>query len=75
MTAKTKRVQVSMFSQGEDLPLFSGTPVGAPAPSRVPEQAVPSQPSFATCKVCLDTGLVQVSPGVTRRCWCEAVHK
>jgi len=60
--------QTTMFANGEDLPLFSGTPQTVTLPPPPPEtQRRSRQITFAKCPICLDTGLTSVS-----YCWCEA---
>jgi hypothetical protein len=54
---KQKPTQLSMFPDGADLPLFSGTPMRAHTDSYTPKPHV-AQSSFAQCRVCLDTGRV-----------------
>ncbi|NIV38014.1 MAG: hypothetical protein GWN58_53950 [Anaerolineae bacterium] len=62
--------QLSMFTDGEDLPLFSET-----APKGSIEPFAPKtehrQESLATCRACLDTGVL----GEYAFCWCEAGQK
>lgn len=58
--------QVSMFTDGSDLPLFSGTPIKVEIAPFVP-QVVIKQLGFFTCAVCRDTGIVG-----DKLCWCEA---
>ena len=64
-----KSQQLSMFTNGEDLPLFSGT-----APRGSIEPFAPKtehrQESLAKCRVCLDTGTTSDGP-----CTCEAGQK
>ena len=61
--------QLTMFPAGEDLPLFSGT-----APKGNIEVYDPSYVGHTMldldCKLCFDTGTVQVEPGVIRFCTC-----
>lgn len=52
-----KPAQLSMFNDGSDLPLFSGTPMKADTSQFKPGVHVP-QASFATCRVCMDTGRI-----------------
>ncbi|HUW09178.1 MAG TPA: hypothetical protein VM537_05575 [Anaerolineae bacterium] len=61
--------QLSLFTNGEDLPLFSGTAPRHRAEAFAPA-AVNKQESLATCRVCLDTGSVG---GHT--CTCQAGQK
>ena len=58
--------QLSMFTNGEDLPLISGT---APRGSIKPfaPKTEHRQESLAACRTCLDTGTVEGRP-----CWCKA---
>ena len=60
-----------MFSH-EDLPLFSGT-----APTGRTETFEPCETPHklalgVDCRLCLDTGELQIRRGVFRRCWCKA---
>ena len=57
MTKTDPPQQLSMFPDGADLPLFSGTPMRANTDSYTPQPHVP-QSSLAECRVCLDTGQV-----------------
>lgn len=57
MTQKNKSQQLNMFPDGADLPLFSGTPQRADTSTYTPQPVI-HQSSFATCRVCLDTGRV-----------------
>lgn len=60
-----------MFTEGEDLPLFSGTCPHAPVlDGRLCPIAPPVPLPFA-CGLCRDTGLVKVD-GRIRFCTCEA---
>jgi len=66
----SKDIQLSMFNC-EDLPLWSGAPAGR-APEAAPEaEPAPRQETWARCRLCLDTGLVNHS-GKQTSCWCEA---
>ena len=58
--------QAEMFPDGADLPLFSGTAQHAQVEVFQPDEE-PQQTTFATCRVCMDTGEVD-----GRFCWCEA---
>lgn len=52
-----KPQQANMFSQGEDLPLFSGTPIRVKFHTCEPRE-VESQARLSVCPVCQDTGKV-----------------
>jgi len=58
-----------MFTH-EDLPLWSGSPTGN-VPEATPDKPVAQQETWATCRFCLDTGLL----GDHAFCWCEAGDK
>ena len=51
-----KQNQLHMFPQGDDLPLFSGTPQTVPGQTFTPAVIEP-QISFAQCPACRDTGI------------------
>ena len=61
--------QLAMFSQGQDLPLFSQSPYTVPGPKHSDHNPthLPGQQVMASCRICLDTGLVG-----DRFCWCAA---
>jgi hypothetical protein len=61
-----KLTQTTMFSQGEDLPLFSGTPQRVEANDFTPT-AEPQQAGMFECGACRDTGMVG-----DKLCTCEA---
>ena len=58
--------QLSMWTQGEDLPLFSGTAQRAAVETFQPAPEV-VQETWATCRACKDTGRIG-----RRFCNCEA---
>jgi hypothetical protein len=58
--------QLSLFTTGEDTPLFSGTPIKADLSTYQPVEHIP-QTSLAHCKTCLDTGKIG-----NRYCMCKA---
>jgi len=62
--------QIAMFTQGEDTPLFSQTPIKAQPQIFRPAIKAP-QPNLlkAKCGICLDTGKVG---GMRTRCICGA---
>lgn len=69
-----KPTQPLMFTHGEDMPLFSGTPqvvtvAQAPRVSQAQQAPLP----FG-CRVCRDTGSVLVGKTL-RRCTCAAGRK
>jgi hypothetical protein len=59
--------QLSMFREGEDLPLFSGTPQRVEIKPFAPQPASQQEPLPVQCRVCFDTGRV-----AGKLCWCEA---
>lgn len=67
-----KPEQMAMdFGCGE-LPLFSGTPQAADEGPGAQPQAGAGQATWATCRVCLDTGRIEAARGVVRYCSCAA---
>ncbi len=60
--------QGSMFDQGEDLPLFSGTPITVNV-KPFEDEPQDKQDKFAECPICFDTHTVKIS-GKIRACWC-----
>ena len=65
---KRDRRQADMFPSGQDLPLFSGTPIPAPPGAFYrPAADAPRQASWTACPACLDTGSVAGYP-----CLCPA---
>lgn len=54
-----------------DLPLFSGTPITVRVRAPIAAPAA-RQATFATCRVCLDTGRVQVRRAKIVACSCPA---
>ena len=52
-----KHSQVAMFGDGQDLPLFSSTPMTIVTHPFDPKLQ-PQQATFATCRVCQDAGVV-----------------
>lgn len=50
--------QLPMFTDGDDLPLFSGTAQRTTAEVFTPRE-VARQQSMAACSICLDTGRVE----------------
>lgn len=58
--------QLDMFSDGQDTPLFSGTPQRASV-KPFEQHATARQSSMAECPVCLDTGRVS-----GKYCTCSA---
>ena len=68
MRKRLDRRQVDMFPSGEDLPLFSGTPVPAPPGAFYrPRPEIGRQVSWAACPICYDTGQI-----ASHRCPCNA---
>ena len=66
-TPKRKVTQISMFTQGEDLPLFTGTaPNGQVIPYQK-EAQLKTEPLPFQCRFCRDTGRL----GDHAFCWCE----
>lgn len=63
--------QKSMDFGQADLPLFSGTPITVRARAPIAAPAA-TQATFATCRVCLDTGKVQVRRAKIVACSCPA---
>ena len=59
--------QQTMFTNGEDLPLFSGTPQSVTVRTEPTPGANSDQTSFAECRICFGTGRIH-----HRYCWCEA---
>ena len=69
-----KAQQQTMFSQGEDLPLFSGTPLIVTLSHTNPPPQAPQAQMFA-CQRCCDTGHIYIPiKGQMRRvhCTCAA---
>ena len=63
--------QAQMFTDGQDLPLFSGTPQSVSAQVRGASTVKAKQSSFFKCSICSDTG--RIKQGRKRLyCWCEA---
>ena len=71
--------QTNMFPQGEDLPLFSGTPMRVRVKTSEPHEAE-SQARLSVCPTCQDTGTItKVTSVITQRkrsqpvfCMCAA---
>jgi DNA repair protein RadC len=59
-----------MFPNGEDLPIFSGTPIHVSDPTQAQDNAGTKQAKLAECPICFDTGVVRIK-GHDRRCWCQ----
>ena len=57
---------------GQDLPLFSGTPVQVSPEQGPVATASPRQLSFVACRVCLGAGVVEVRKGKRVFCSCPA---
>lgn len=55
-----KNKQVEMFQEGDDLPLFSGTPI-RPKPETSPARTYVRRLSLFTCGFCHDTGVIVVN--------------
>lgn len=53
-----------------DLPLFSGTPVSVSVTGELRSNNGARQVTFAACRVCLDTGEVEVRRGKVVWCTC-----
>lgn len=64
-------MQLSMFNQGEDTPLFSQTCQRAELDPFKP-QAQPKQTKMHNCPACLDTGTIQVKGQQGKICFCPA---
>ena len=64
-------VQAQMFTNGEDLPLFSGTPQSVIAQVKGASTVKVKQTSFFKCSICSDAG--RIKQGRKRLfCWCES---
>jgi|GEM_PF-187840 len=62
--------QTNMFPEGEDLPLFSGTPIKGSNEPFKPREAQ-SQARFSICPTCHDIGRIEAN-GKMMFCLCEA---
>lgn len=70
-----KAQQSSMFMQGEDLPLFSGTAQSVRLEVFKP-LAQARQLHMGECPLCEDTGTMHLYPGSGAKfCYCEAGDK
>jgi DNA repair protein RadC len=63
-------MKANLFQNGDDLPLFSGTPVRVTEPDPAKPSNDAAQQKMVECPICFDTGIVQVK-GHLRRCWCR----
>ena len=71
-----KAQQISMFPQGDDLPLFSGTASSARLEVFKPQESIGRQLHMGKCPLCEDTGLQRFYPGSgSKFCFCEAGGK
>jgi len=66
--------QMTMFPNGEDLPLFSGTAQRATLEQFDPQPQEGIQLHLGDCPICEGTGIVYLHPGPngTKFCFCEA---
>ncbi len=58
-----------MFPGGDDLPIFSGTPINVHV-EPFKDEPHDTQTKFAECPICFDTHSVKVN-GQQRACWCN----
>ena len=71
-----KAQQINMFPQGDDLPLFSGTPQSARLETFKPQEIQGKQLHLGNCPLCEDTGTMHLYPGSeVKFCYCEAGDK
>ena len=61
----------SMFATGEDLPLFSGSPIRVQDQPFLETENPGKHLGFFVCPACRDTGQVTLQSGKTVRCWCQ----
>jgi len=68
---KPKTTQMQMFTQGEDLPLFSDTTQAARAERFDPQAVGGTQTTMAACRFCLDTGTIRATKGDQKLSFCN----
>jgi DNA repair protein RadC len=69
-----KAQQTNMFPQGEDLPLFSGTPILVRVPASEPREAnVTARFNSCVCPTCQDTGTVKTKRNNSQPVFCMCV--
>ena len=65
-------MQQAIMFETEDLPLFSGTAPRGNIEKFDPCRVYGKITLDIKCKLCLDTGILQIRSGIFRNCWCEA---